>query len=280
MNKTIIDFLNSLDVDIEKVNSFDGAKIKRDFDINPILSRFVMYKKNKEEKKVSINDVVGYDYRFSNHDAIILNNLSDYFDRDGDGYHNRSVSMLDIPQGQIMSELSKSFKIEPICLVEVDKAVYNIGSNGLHRYHVIKTHFLNELSKINPEDKVAIKRLKEKYSFEARISEIDYVKSYSAYLLNLLDDNLKLEHHYNSDYEMTEKSRLTSYLNPELEMVLTDEQLIEIVNKQMNRFLNNASRKERKEFTEKLKNTLKFESFKDYYENSLNQNQKGEPEWS
>ena len=280
MNETIINFLKSLNADLKQINSFEDCKIKRDYDVNPIISRNIIFKSKKENKKISIADVVGYDYRCMNLDTNLLNNLSWFFDRDGDSYHSRSVSMLDIPQNEVMEQLDYSFKREPICLTEVDSGKYNIGSNGMHRFHVIKTHFLNELSKINPKDKIAIKRLKEKYSFVANITEIDFVKTYSAYMLKLLDENLSLENHYNADYELTDKSCLINYLNPEEKVVLTDNQLIETVNKKLNKFLRTASRKEVKQFNETIKNSFKFESFKDYYDFTLNQNQKGEREWS
>ena len=239
MNETIINFLKSLNIDLEKFNSLEGSRVQRDYDVNPILSRFTMYKAKKENKKISIADVAGYDYRYMNLSTNLLNNLSGFFDKDGDGYHRRSVSMLDIPQAQVMSQLDYSFKREPICVVEVDKGVYNIGNNGLHRFHIIKTHFLDELSKVNPKDKSAIKRLEDKYSFVANVSELDFVKSYSAFLLKLLDENIKLENHYNSNFELTDKSCLIDYSKADEKIILTNDQLIEIVNKKINQFLNN-----------------------------------------
>ena len=150
----------------------------------------------------------------------------------------------------------------------------------MHRFHVMKTHFLNELSKLNPNDKNSIKKLKEKYSFVANVSELDFVKTYSNFLLNLLDNNLKLETHFNSSFEITDKSCLINYLNSEEKTILNDNQLIELVNKKMNNFLKTASRKEIKEFNEKVNNAFKFESFKEYYNFSLKQNEQGEREWN
>lgn len=280
MNETVVNFLKSLNIDIKKFNFLEGAKVKRNSDVNPILSRYGIFNPSQEDMRVSINDVVGYDYRCMSLDTNLLENLSWFFDRDGDNYHSRSVSMLDIPQSQVMEQLNNSFKREPIYLIEVDKGKYNIGNNGMHRYHILKTHFLDELSKINPKDKEAIKTLQEKYSFDAKISEIDFVKSYSAFLLNLLDKNLALEIYYNDDFELTDKTQLINYSKPEEKKVLTDEQLIEVVNKKINYFLKTANRKEIKEFKEVVKNASQFESFKNYYDVSLKQNQQGEREWN
>ena len=280
MNKTIIKFLKTLNIDIEMFNSLEGSNIKQDFDVNPNIARFAFFKPQSETKKVSIADIVGYNYQCINLGNNLLDNLSYFFDRKGDSYHSRSVSMLDIPQDQIINELDFSFKKEPVCLMEADKGVYVIGNNGLHRFHILKTHYLDELSKINPENKIAIKKLREKYSFEANVSEIDYVKTYSAFLLNHLDKNLRLESHFNSDYELTGKSRLINYSKPEQDLVLTDDQLIETVNKKINQFLKNASRKEVKQFNELIKNTSKYASFEEFYDLNLNKNQKEEREWN
>lgn len=280
MNETIVSFLKSLNIDVNKFKALEGATVKRGSDVNPIISRFVMFKPEKEYKIISINDVLGYDYRCMDLGTDLLGNLSWFFDRDGDNYHSRSVSMLDIPQEQVMSKLEPSFTKEPIYVVEVDKEKYNIGNNGMHRFHIMKTHFLDELSKLNKNDKVAIKNLAEKYSFVANVSEIDYVKTYSAFMLKTLDNNLRIENHYDSNYELTDKVNLINYLKPDEEVVLTDEQLVQMVNKKLNKFLETAPRKDRKQFDELVKDACKFESFKNYYNDVLMQNQKGEREWN
>lgn len=280
MNETIRNFLNLLNINEEKFNSLEGSRIKKDADVNPILSRFALYKNREDNKKVSIADVVGYNYNSQGLSNGLISNLSEFFDKDGDNYHSRSVSMLDIPQSEIMNELDYSFKREPMCLLEVDKGVYNIGDNGLHRFHILKTHYLDELSKLDTNDKNAVKKIKEKYSFNANVSEIDYLKSYSAFMLKLLDENLYLESHYDSNYELTGKSRLINYEKPEEEIILTDDQLVEMVNQKYNQFLKEASRKEAKQIKEIIKESSKFESFTEFYDLALNQNQKGEREWN
>ena len=56
MNETIVNFLKSLNIDIEKFNSLDGAKIKMDSDINPILSRFVIFNPKTENRSWPFRD--------------------------------------------------------------------------------------------------------------------------------------------------------------------------------------------------------------------------------
>lgn len=280
MNETIRNFLELLNINYDKFNSLEGSKLQKASDINPILSRFSMFKTKSEYKKISVADIVGYDYHYMDSEPNLLNSLSNYFDRNGDGYHSRSVSMLDIPQEQIMTQLDSSFQKEPMSLMEVDNGIYNISSNGLHRFHVIKTHYLNELSKLNPNDKTGIKNLKEKYSFIANVSEIDYLKSYSAFLLNILDNNLAIELHYNSDYEFTGKICLTDYSKDDEKTILDDNQLKDFVNKKINKFLRTASHSERKQFDEILNRASKYESFQNFYNDMLKQNQSGGFEWN
>lgn len=280
MNETILNFIKSLNIDVEKVNTLEGSEIKRAYDVNPILARFTLYKNRDKNQKISIADVVGYDYGYMDIGKNLINNLSSFFDRDGDTYHSRSVSMLDIPQNQVMKQLKDSMEIEPICLIEVDNGVYNIGSNGMHRFNVMKIHYLNELSKINPKDKYAIKELNEKYKFDAKVSEIDLVKSYSSFMLNYLDKNVYLENEYDDNYQFTGNARLIDYSNPEEDKILTNEQLIEVVNKKLNQFLKTASKIEQKQFNQIVKDASRYESFNEYCNQILKQNGKGEQEWS
>lgn len=280
MNETIFNFIKSLNLDVEKINTLEGCKIKRAYDVNPILARYTLYKNRDKGQRISIADVVGYDYGYMDIGTNLINNLSNFFDREGDTYHSRSVTMLDIPQNQVMKQLKDSMEIEPICLIEVDNGVYNIGSNGMHRFNVMKIHYLNELSKINPKDKYAIKELNEKYKFNAKVSEIDLVKSYSSFLLNLLDKNLSIENEYDENFNFTGKSCLINYAKPNDEKILTNEQLMELVNKKINKFLDTASKSEQKQFKQIIKDATKYESFNEYYNQSLKQISKGEQEWS
>ena len=282
MNETVQKFLETMNVDIEKFNLLEESQIKNDKDVNAIISRFSFFKPKKENKKISIADVVGYDYGWrSLEGGSIINNLSGFFDKNGDSYHSRSVSMLDIPQGEVIKQLEYSFKKEPICLIEVDSGKYIIGNNGMHRFHVIKMHYLNELSKLNPHDTASIKKLREKYSFNSNVSEVDFVKTYSAFMLSLLDQNLKLESHYNKDWQLTDKVNLINFQNSDEKIILTNDQLIEMVNKKMKQFLKTASRKERGQFNDKIKTAYEnFDSFKAFYDYSLKQIEKEGSEWN
>lgn len=271
MNETIKKFLNRLDIDVEKFDSMQAARIKSGADINSVISKFHLYQCG-DTMTVSIGDIVGYDYwdyGFGN--LNIISNLSDFFDENGDAYHRRSVSMLEIPEEELFAQLNASFVREPICLKEVEKDVYNISQNGLHRYNVLRVHYLNELSKLNLQDENAKKALDEKYSLQAYVVKLDFVKTYSAFLLNLMDDDIVAENHYDEDWNLTEKVCLSSYSAPERKLILSNTELIDYVNIQMNNFLKNASREEIDRFDKQACEAYdKFESFRQYCDKNLN----------
>lgn len=281
MNNTILNFLKSLNINYDKIDSLEASQVKNVADVNWVISRYSFFKPKSETKLISIEDVVGYDYSWRGlSKGNLINNMSDFFDKDGDSYHSRSVSMLEIPSSQVMQQLDYSFMREPIHLSEVDSGVYNIGNNGLHRFHVIKVHYLNELLKLNPQDKIAKKHLREKYSFMANVSEIDFIKTYSAFLLKSLNNNIQVETYYNEKYELTDNVCLTLNDNYDEKIILSNEQLIDFVNKQMKTFLKTAHKKEKNLFMDKVKLAYdNFDSFKNYYDNILKQKSQEEIAW-
>lgn len=280
MNKTIQEFLKRLGLDALKAKELEECKTKKGFDVNSVVCCYGLFKPEKRAKRVSIADIVGCDYNYGSPDNII-DNLSSFFDEQGDNYHTRSLSMLNIPLGEAMSAFEESNKKEPICLNEVDSGKYIVAQNGMHRFHVMKMHYLSELSKINPQDKVVIKRLREKYSFNAEVNEIDFVKTYSAYMISLLDDDLKLENDYDADWGLTGKSCLKSYSDSEKKVVLNEEQLTDFVIKKYKEFLQTKSKDEKDRLLEELEKTYSsHDSFKDFYDYKIRKVERGEMgEW-
>lgn len=280
MNKTIQEFLKRLGLDALKAKELEECKAKRGFDVNKVVCCYGFFKPKKRVKKVSIADVIGCDYNYGSSDNII-DNLASFFDEKGETYHTRSLSMLNIPLGEAMSAFEESNKKEPICLNEVDSGKYIVSQNGMHRFHVMKMHYLSELSKLNPQDKMAIRRLREKYSFDSKVNEIDFVKTYSAYMISLLDDDLKLENDYDADWQLTGKSCLKSYSDSERNLVLNDEQLADFVIKKYKEFLQTKSKDEKDRLLEELEKTYSsHDSFKDFYDYKIRKVERGEMgEW-
>ena len=179
MNDTVREFFKFLDVDPDAIASLEKSKIKNANSVNPILFNWAIYKPGYPFKPISIEDIVGHDRRTQ---GSLVYDLQNYFDRDGDGYYKRSVSLLNINSEELMNKLANSFMGDPVHVNEYDENVYGIGSNGLHRFHVIKMHYLTELLR----DPQAERELRKKYTFPVKVTSLDFTKTYSSYLINSL----------------------------------------------------------------------------------------------
>ena len=263
MNDTVKDFLVFLGVDKEKLIKLDEARIKNGNDINSLIADKPFYKPSRKFKSVSIVDVVGHN-RDSN--GNIVADLSNYFDKMGDKYYSRSVSMLEIDTEEVMDKLSSSFKNEPIKLVEYDKGKFGINGNGLHRFHVMKMHYLTELLK-NPQMADA---LREKYSFDSLVQEIDYIQTYSVYILDCIYPGLlDCESHYDEKkWEMTGKLKLINKSSKD-EYVLTDDDLVKFTGKSMVNYLKKADKSMVEDFRDRLTEGLQFDSFREFFDDNL-----------
>lgn len=280
MNKTVENFLESLKVDIEEFSALESAKIKNRYDVNSIVAEFKLLMPKMEKRIVSIADVEGYEYENYGLSDNIIYNLSHFFDAESGGYQSRSVSMLEIPTSELMNKLSKSFVNERVHLNEVDKGKYSIGNNGLHRFNVMKMHYLCELKKLDANDNQGREALRKKYSFEADVSQIDFVKTYSSYILSLVNDKIKITNHFDEDYSITDKVRLYDYSSEQTkEEHLTREQLVEVVKSEVSKFLQRASEEEIDDFKKLLEEKCtRFESLKEYYNDVLSLIIEGEDE--
>lgn len=76
--------------------------------------------------------------------------MGNFFGDKNDGYHTRSLGMLDYTSEEIVPKLQNSFEVEPMILDEVDDGKYCISTNGMHRYTILRIHYLlDKLKKQN-----------------------------------------------------------------------------------------------------------------------------------
>ncbi|MFQ6752391.1 MAG: hypothetical protein ACLRFL_02350, partial [Clostridia bacterium] len=101
-----------------------------------------------------------------------------------------------------------------------------------HRYHVLRFHYLNELSQINSNDKEKIQELKDKYKIPIEVTETDYVKSYSYFILKTINSKLRIDVEYDENYCKTGNSELR--LEDE-KRILTDEELLDFLVRKIDR---------------------------------------------
>lgn len=276
MNKTILKFIANQDINMGKIEKLNEKRVNSLNDINWIVERYNLLKNSYIPKKVCIADIEGYNYAFMNLDnKNIINNMPFFYDEEKDGYATRSLSLLDIPSQDIIDKLEYSFEHDPICLNEADEGKYVIGTNGLHRYHVIRAHYLKELSLLNKNDAESLEKLKEKYTFETLVSEVDFYKTYSSFLLQTIarfqDRNIDVSSDYDMYTGLTGNVVFKNY-DEGTQTVLDDEKLGLALKDSLENFLTNKSipKKKFKEFFEIIKDAQEnYASFNKFCEENL-----------
>ncbi|MBR4261249.1 MAG: hypothetical protein IKQ33_04800 [Clostridia bacterium] len=195
-NETITQFFSEMNIDKSIENNTEAICYNKR-EINTIIARYGMYK-NKQNERICIADVIGKDRGKSQN---ILAELNGLFDRAGESYKKRSVSMLQYHSNEIINKLSNSFKVEPIELKEIKLGKYIVGNNGMHRVNLLKVHYLNECKNCNNRDEITV--LNEKYTIDVILEKLDVIKTYSKYVLSLIDKNLLIEDEIDYNYQKT-----------------------------------------------------------------------------
>lgn len=278
MNKTIQEFLEKNNIDYPALQQEGLLKVKSASDVNYIIARNRIFKNSYKKTRISIADILGYEYKsqgLTGQDFIY--NMSNFFDIEGSGYQARSISMLEYSTDEIVDKLKPSFSREPMKIIEADKGgKYVIGDNGLHRYHVLKAHFLKEMFALSLDDKEGYNALKEKYTFDVSLSELDFIKTYSSYILKKIA-NFKGESipyfsaELDQDYNYTGNLKITTS-EPENELVLNDEQLIKFVQDRFNEYINDksiSSHEKQDDLSLIMTNYEMFDSFREYCDKNL-----------
>lgn len=219
-NETISQFFNEMNIDKSIENDIEAICYNKR-EINIIIARYGMYK-NKQNEKVCIADVVGKDRGKSQNILTELNNL---FDRTGAAYKKRSISMLRYNSSDIVNELRNSFKEEPIELKEIKHGKYIVGNNGMHRVNLLKVHYLNECKNCSNRDEIV--NLNEKYIIDVIVEKLDVIKTYSKYILSLVDRNLLIEDELDDRYKKT--GNVIMYDDNEAYRVYNNAKLVEYV---------------------------------------------------
>ncbi len=188
-NNTVNEFLKRNNINEEEIKRQISTKNLSIHDYNDIFYNYGKYY-NYIINKVSIGDIIGYNYEWRDIPSDLFESLDKLFDANGGNYLCRSVPNLYKTPEEMLS--SDSFKNEIMDLINLsdNNDVLVIGDNGIHRYTVLKILFLKELV----ENKKTLKELKDKYTVLARVSTIDRLKTYSNFIVsNLLGLRLNLE---------------------------------------------------------------------------------------
>ena len=222
MNKDAQNFLIRNGIDI-RTFSEDESHIYTPKEINRIVDRYLL-PSSYEFARISVGDILGYD-RYSQTPESIFESLPTYFDSEGDGYHRRSIEMLDYTSEEIIDGLTESFKREPIRVREMEPGKFIINGNGLHRYTLLRIHYLQEISKAT--DDSTRDSIKKKYTIPVEANFTDYKKTYLRYLIEsspFCQSQVRPE--IDDNYKYT--GRVEISINNE-NRVLNDEEFLEFV---------------------------------------------------
>lgn len=224
LNNDAIRFIQKNGIDIDSIRDTGCSHIMISEEINEIVADNLICKAGRSGD-VSIADVLGFE--LSSDDSDLFTNIKNLFDSNGDGYHCRSVGMLEYSSDEIMGNLRRSFQTEKMELLCFSDTEYLITDNGRHRFTVLRAHYLSEYIKVK-DDEEAVAQLRKKYEFPASISDVDYVKTYSHFILKtVLGEKCSVRADWDTSYNYTGKS-FVRYPDGQ-SVTLTDEELIDIV---------------------------------------------------
>lgn len=229
MNKTVLDFLKKNDVNPDTIDDYYFS-IKSEAEINPILDRYHVGGK-KIEKEVSIANILGYSYEYLCLDRNLIENLSHFFDENGSGYQKRSIGMITMDRDKCVETLKRVSESDTVYVRECENNKYTITTNGMHRFHILRFHYLNELSTIDKSNKEEVRKLHAKYTIPVEVEETDYIKTYSFFILRKIDPQIRIENEYDSNYQRTGKAVLRYLDNKK---VVTDDKLLDLLQKAIN----------------------------------------------
>lgn len=222
MNNDARAFFAKHNIDIDKLANKKESHIWNTKEIDKIIADYCVDEEVKEEL-ISIADIVGYDPSGPN-ETNIFYSFDDFFNRNGDGYHSRSCGLLDIPEENIMQALASSFKSELMVIHALYDDYNLIYTNGLHRYTVLRAHFLNESSKFEKGSE-EYEKVKQKYTIPVKVKRVDLLKTYSKYLLSNYPA-LKLSIRTEYDEQFNSTGNMIIIFPDGEKRALNDEQLI------------------------------------------------------
>jgi len=237
MNECNQRFLERNGISIEDISSKIDCHLYNSAEVNPIVSNYAFYT-NEEDEMISIADIVGYNTEWRSISKNIFLSMDSFFDNNGDGYHSRSIGMLEYDKDDIIENLKQSFIEESVTLAETGEGTYTILSNGLHRYTLLRILYLSEAASANG-DKEKLAELRKKYTIPVKVTGVDLDKTYCKYLLQKVsarDDEYKVMDvctEYDSNYKQTGNAVVkyangkSESLSNELLLMLTKERILE-----------------------------------------------------
>lgn len=231
-------FIQSNNIDIDSISNMSSAYVYEMREINEIVSKYGIYR-SSDVTAISVADIVGiFSLPVNYNKQNIVSNLDNYFKDTGEKiktYSNRANSMLDYNKDNIISGLYETNKREPMEVILFDNGQALIADNGLHRYHVLRILYLSEFAYCTSEEEK--ETLRKKYVVPVKAKEIDYVKTYSNYMFNLIKPGIVLKPEYSDKLETTGRVVIPTGRG---DAILTDEQLIDVLGQNIDKINTNS----------------------------------------
>lgn len=225
LSTTTRDFISILEFDIESFMSDPSNDYKSSFDINPIISKYGIFDYLDEEITISIADLLGHDeivnceyYKGTN----ILYTFENFFEKNGDGYHTRSLGLLEYDSGEkLIKELEKRNRDTTDMRVrQLEDGKYIVSGNGLHRFTVLRFHYLLDCMKKEKSEE----ELRELYKIPVNItSKTNFKKTYCNYLIQKANQDISFISFDNQEDKIT-----IYYKSGDKSKIITEEVLLNL----------------------------------------------------
>ena len=225
MPKTM-EFVNSIDFDVEKFLEDPTNDHKSSLDVNSIIKNFGEYDLDQKQVVVSVADILGHDgivnsvggYKGNN----ILHTFENFFDNYGDSYHTRANGLLEYKSGEeLLKELRRrNDDTKDMRIKEIEDGKYILAGNGLHRYTVLRFHYLVDRMKKNKNEE----ELKEMYKIPVTYcGKVNYKKTYCNYMISRIDHDIELVV-FNS-----KNNEAKIYYSNKQSKIVTEEELLNMI---------------------------------------------------
>ena len=148
--------------------------------------------------------------------------FENFFEKHGDGYHTRALGLLEYESGeQLIKELEKRNRdTTDMQIRQIEEGKYIVSNNGLHRFTVLRFHYLLDCMKKEKSEE----ELRELYKIPVNItSKTNIKKTYCNYLIQKANPDISFISFNHSE------DKITIYYNSEdKSKTITEEVLLDL----------------------------------------------------
>ena len=200
LSATSVRYAKHLGIDIKSFLHDDRCKYHNLQEENHIVRNYGIYVRSEKPKRlISVANIVGHDMCRELSNKNILYTVSEFYDyQKRDEYHNRAIGLLKYTSGEELIEefASRNYETRDMHLVDIGSGKYEISSNGLHRFTVLRTLYLKDLL----SEKYSDEELKVKYKIPVKVPyTLDYNRTYCNFLIKQVETNVSYIEFYNDE---------------------------------------------------------------------------------